>query len=350
MDAGKTDEKIYDVTVIGAGPVGLFAAYYAGLRDLSVKILDSLPYLGGQVNTLYPKKPVYDVAGCPAIIGEDLVKNLALQVRQYNPAVVLGERIMGLERLENGHYLLKGDHRTAHLSKTIIITAGIGVFAPRKLEKPEVEAWLGRGFYYGVIDPEEFRGKRVIIIGGGDTALDWALVLKNVAKSLILIHRSAKFAAHEDSTKKLHTSGIPIFTTTEVESVSGNSRIERAFTLNKLTQEKKEFDVDAVVCCIGYAANIGPLRNWGLEFGPGHTIKVNQHMETNLPGVYAAGDICGFDGKLKLIATGFGEAAVAANNAAHYINPSTKVFPGYSTNFVEEKKAKEAEKQTQPHP
>ena len=206
MDAGKTDEKIYDVTVIGAGPVGLFAAYYAGLRDLSVKILDSLPYLGGQVNTLYPKKPVYDVAGCPAIIGEDLVKNLALQVRQYNPAVVLGERIMGLERLENGHYLLKGDHRTAHLSKTIIITAGIGVFAPRKLEKPEVEAWLGRGFYYGVIDPEEFRGKRVIIIGGGDTALDWALVLKNVAKSLILIHRSAKFAAHEDSTKKLHTS------------------------------------------------------------------------------------------------------------------------------------------------
>ena len=336
------NQKLYDLTVIGAGPVGLFATYYAGLRDLSIKILDSLPYIGGQLTTLYPKKPIYDVAGCPAVISEELVKNLMEQVQQYRPAVVLGERIVALERLENGHYVLKGDHGTGHLSKTIIITAGIGVFAPRKLEKPEVESWLGRGFYYGVLDPEEFRGKKVMLIGGGDTALDWALMLKNIAKSLVLVHRSAKFAAHEDSTKKLLASGIPVFTTTEVEKVAGNSQIERAFTLNKQTQEKKEFEVDAVVCCIGYAANIGPLRNWGLEFGPGHTIKVNQHMETNLPGVYAAGDIAGFDGKLKLIATGFGEAAVAANYAAHHINPSAKVFPGYSTNFVEEKKERQA--------
>jgi len=340
-----SDKKLYDVTVIGAGPVGLFAAYYAGLRDLSIKILDSLPYIGGQLTTLYPKKPVYDVAGCPSVISEELVKNLLEQVRQYQPAIVLGERIISLKRGEDGHYLLQGEQGNVHLSKTIIITAGIGVFAPRKLEKPEVEGWLGRGFYYGVADPEEFRGKRVILIGGGDTALDWALMLKDIAKSLVLVHRSAKFAAHEDSTKKLFASGIPVFMTTEVEAVAGNSRIERVFTLNKLTQEKKEFDVDAVVCCIGYAANLGPLRSWGLEFGPGHTIKVNAHMETNLPGVYAAGDICGFDGKLKLIATGFGEAAVAANYVAHHINPSAKVFPGYSTNFVEEKKAKEAEKQ-----
>ncbi len=339
MSAG---EKLYEVTVIGAGPIGLFAAYYAGLRDLSVKILDSLPYIGGQVNTLYPKKPVYDVAGCPAIVGEDLVKNLVEQVQQYNPAIVLGERIVELYHREDGNYLLKGEQGTSHFSKTIIITAGIGVFAPRKLEKPEVEAWLGRGFYYGVMNPEEFRGKKVLLIGGGDTALDWALALKSIAQSLVLVHRSAKFTAHEDSVKKLHNSGIPVFTTTEVETVSGNSKIVRAMTLNKLTQEKKEFEVDAVVCCIGYAANLGPLRNWGLEFGAGHTIKVNAHMETNLPGVYAAGDIAGFDGKLKLIATGFGEAATAANYAAHYINPSAKVFPGYSTNFVEEKKDKHA--------
>ncbi len=338
MAETSTDKKLYDVTVIGAGPVGLFAAYYAGLRDLTVKIVDSLPYIGGQVNTLYPKKPVYDVAGCPAVVGEDLVKNLVLQVQQYSPAIVLGERIVGLERLAESHYSLKGDHGSEHLTKTIIITAGIGVFAPRKLEKPEVEAWEGRGFYYGVLDPEEFRGKKVMLIGGGDTALDWILALKGIAKSLVLVHRSAKFTAHEDSVKKLHSSGIPVFMTTEVENVTGNSRIERVFILNKLTQEKKEFDVDAVVCCIGYAANLGPLRNWGLEFGPGHTIKVNAHMETNLPGVYAAGDIAGFEGKLKLIATGFGEAATAANYAAHHINPSAKVFPGYSTNFVEEKK------------
>ena len=339
MSAG---EKIYDVTVIGAGPVGLFAAYYAGLRDLLVKIVDSLPYIGGQVNTLYPKKPVYDVAGCPAIVGEDLVKNLVEQVRQYNPAIVLGERITELHRREDSSYLLKGDHGSEHLTKTVIITAGIGVFAPRKLEKPEVEAWLGKGFYYGVMDPEEFRGKKVMLIGGGDTALDWILALKGIAKSLVLVHRSARFTAHEDSVKKLMASSIPVFMTTEVEKVAGNSRIERASTLNKLTQEKKEFDVDAVICCIGYAANMGPLRNWGLEFGPGHTIKVNAHMETNLPGVYAAGDIAGFEGKLKLIATGFGEAATAANNVAHLINPSAKVFPGYSTNFVEEKKEKQA--------
>lgn len=346
--SGKIDQKVYDVSVIGAGPVGLFAAYYAGMRDLSVKILDSLPYLGGQVNTLYPKKPVYDVAGCPAIVGEELIKNLNEQTSQYKPAVVLGERIMGLQRLEDGNYLLKGEEGSTHLSKTVIITAGIGVFAPRKLEKPEVEAWLGKGFYYGVADPEEFRNRRVILIGGGDTALDWALVLKNVAKSLILVHRSAKFSAHEDSTKKLFASGIPVFTTTEVEAVEGNSKIERAFTFNKLTREKKVFEVDALVCCIGYAANLGPLKAWGLEFGPGHTIRVNQHMETNLPGVFAAGDIAGFEGKLKLIATGFGEAAVAANYAAHYINPAAKVFPGYSTNFVEEKKAKEAERSASP--
>jgi len=337
MSAG---EKLYDVTVIGAGPVGLFATYYAGLRDLSVKIVDSLPYTGGQVNTLYPKKPVYDVAGCPAIVGEDLVKNLVEQVQQYNPAIVLGERITELHRQGDGSYLLKGDHGSEHRTKTVIITAGIGVFAPRKLEKPEVEAWEGRGFYYGVMDPEEFRGKKVMLIGGGDTALDWILALKGIAKTLVLVHRSARFTAHEDSVRKLMASGIPVLMTTEVEKVSGNSQIERVFTLNKLTQEKKEFDVDAVVCCIGYAANMGPLRNWGLEFGPGHTIKVNAHMETNLPGVYAAGDIAGFDGKLKLIATGFGEAAIAANYAAHLINPSAKVFPGYSTNFVEEKKEK----------
>lgn len=339
MSAG---EKLYDVTVIGAGPVGLFAAYYAGLRDLSVKIVDSLPYIGGQVNTLYPKKPVYDVAGCPAVVGEDLVKNLVEQVQQYNPAIVLGERITELHRQEDGSYLLKGDHGSEHLTKTVIITAGIGVFAPRKLEKPEVEAWEGRGFYYGVMDPEDFRDKKVLLIGGGDTALDWILALKGIAKSLVLVHRSGKFTAHEDSVRKLAASGIPVLMTTEVEKVAGNSKIERVFTLNKLTQEKKEFEVDAVVCCIGYAANLGPLRNWGLEFGAGHTIKVNAHMETNLPGVYAAGDIAGFEGKLKLIATGFGEAAIAANYAAHLINPSAKVFPGYSTNFVEEKKEKQA--------
>ncbi len=341
--SGKIDEKVYDVTVIGAGPVGLFAAYYAGLRDLSVKILDSLPYLGGQVNTLYPKKPVYDVAGCPAIVGEELIKNLNEQTSQYKPAVVLGERVMGLQRLEDGNYQLKGEHGSTHLSRTVILTAGIGVFAPRKLEKPEVEAWLGRGFYYGVVNPEEFREKKVMIIGGGDTAMDWALMLKEITKSLILVHRSAKFVAHEDSVKKLYASGIPVFTTTEIEKVSGNARIERAFTVNKVTGEKKEIELDAMICCIGYAANLGPLKTWGLELAH-HAILVNQHMETNLPGVFAAGDIAGFEGKLKLIATGFGEAAVAANYAAHYINPSAKVFPGYSTNFVEEKKTKEAEK------
>ncbi len=338
-DGSKNLKEALDITIIGAGPVGLFAAYYAGLRALRAKVIDSLPKVGGQLISLYPKKNIYDVAGFPKILAEELVQNLLTQAMEYHPEICLEQRIQKLEYADGNLIRLATENGIQHLTRTAIISAGTGSLIPRRLELPSVEKYVDHGLTYVVLDPEEYRGKKVLVVGGGDTALDWALALKDIAKETTLIHRSGKFAAHEDSVRKVFGSHVRTFTHTELKAIHGDGRVTGATIFNREKDEELTLELDAIIVCIGFTPNLGALKEWGLEIEK-HSIKVNTRMETNLPGVYAVGDVVDYPGKVKLIVTGFGDAAVAVCHAAHRINPQLKIFPGYSTNFVEKLQAR----------
>jgi thioredoxin reductase (NADPH) len=323
----------YDITVIGAGPTGLFAAYYAGFRRLKVQIVDSMPELGGQVTALYPEKYIYDVAGFPKVLGKELVRNLAEQALQYEPTVCLDEAVQTIETVGDRQIRLattKGEHYTA----AVLITAGIGVFTPKKLPDDAFACFEGHGLAYFVKNVEAYRDRDLLIIGGGDSALDWALNLERVTRSTTLIHRRDRFRAHEDSVQKLYESGTQVKTFYELRDILGDGRVEGAVIYNNKTKEDERLQVNAVLACLGFHSNLGPIKEWGLELVE-DGIKVSTRMETSRPGVYAAGDIAMYPGKVKLIATGFGEAATAVNNAAAYINPAMKVFPGHSSTLME---------------
>lgn len=339
------EQKVYDITVIGAGPTGLFAAYYAGFRDLSCKIIDCLPQVGGQLTTLYPQKFIYDVAGFPKILASQLADNLYQQAQQYNTQICLDEKVQKIFYLEDGSIRLTTD-KAEHFTKKLILTAGAGVFTPRKLELESAKKFENRGLFYMVKDPEFFRDKKLLIIGGGDTALDWALYLKEIAKKTYLIHRSNKFIAAASSVRQLVKSQVEVHTHTELKEVLGNEYIQGAVIIDKSVNGEKTVEVDIILCCIGYTPNLGPIKEWGLELN-GSTIKVNSHMETNLAGVYAAGDVAHYEGKLRLICTGFSDAAIAVNYAAHSIYPELRVFPGYSTNVVEQKEEEKLAQKSQ---
>ena len=323
----------YDITVIGAGPTGLFAAYYAGFRRLRVQLIDSMPELGGQITALYPEKYIYDVAGFPKVIGKVLVRDLAEQALQYEPTVCLDEAVKTIETVGDRRIRLtttQGEYRTA----AVLITAGIGVFTPKKLPNDEFACFEGNGLTYFVKNVEAYGDRDLLIIGGGDSALDWALNLEGITRSTTLIHRRDRFRAHEDSVKKLYESRTQVKTFHELRDILGNGRVEGAVIYNNKTKEDERLPVNAILACLGFHSNLGPIKEWGLELVE-DGIRVTTKMETSRPGVYAAGDIAMYPGKVKLIATGFGEAATAVNNAAAYINPAMKVFPGHSSTLME---------------
>lgn len=326
---------LFDLTIAGAGPTGLFAAYYAGFRGLRTKLIDSQPDLGGQVTALYPDKFIYDVAGFPKILGKDLVTNLVAQAMQYNPSVQLNESVQTLDRLDEGTIRL-GTDLGVHLTKAVIITAGIGAFTPKTFKRSELDQWMGRGLFFAVRSKEDFRGKHLLVIGGGDSALDWALGLVDYAKEITLIHRRDGFRAHEDSVKKLNSSPINVRVFYELRAIKGDGQVREAVIFHNKTQAEETLQVDAVLAFLGLVSNLGPIREWGLQIDE-DSIVVNTKMETTLPGVYSAGDIAIYPGKLKLIATGFGEAATAVNNAVTYIKPGASAFPGHSSTIMEQK-------------
>jgi len=329
-----TADDLFDLTIIGAGPTGLFAAYYAGFRGLRTKLIDSQPDLGGQVTALYPDKFIYDVAGFPKILGKDLVRNLVDQAMQYHPAVHLDENVQAMNR-QDGAITLRtdaGEHRT----KVVLISAGIGAFTPKTYKRPELDQWIGKGLAFAVRSKEDYRGKRLLVVGGGDSALDWALGLVDYAKSITLIHRRDGFRAHEDSVKKLFASPINVKLFYELRALRGDDRVREAVIYNNKSQQEEIVDIDAVLAFLGLVSNLGPIREWGLAIQD-DSIVVSTKMETNLPGIYAAGDIAIYPGKLKLIATGFGEAATAVNNAMTFINPNASAFPGHSSSIMEQK-------------
>jgi len=323
---------VYDLTIIGAGPTGLFATFYAGLRQMKTKIVDALEEPGGQVAVLYPEKYIFDVPGYTKILAKDLVKNLVDQAFQYNPTVVFGERVTTLHRTD-GIFELTTDKGTKHLSKAVLVAAGVGAFSPNKLEAKGASEYEGKGVYYFVKDRSVFRDKNLLIVGGGDSAVDWALNIKDIAKRITLVHRRDVFRAHEGSVIALRNSTVDVKLFYEVRSVSGDgTRLAKAVIFDNRTQAEETLDVDAILVNIGFRADLGPIKEWGLQID-GREIRVNGKMETNIPGVYVAGDIAGpLDGvKLKLIATGYAQAALAVNVAKAYVDPNSKIFPGHSS-------------------
>ena len=331
MDQNVTSDGsgIIDVTIIGAGPTGLFGAFYAGMRNMSVKIIDALPEPGGQLAALYPEKYIYDAPGFPKVVAKDLVKMLVEQAAQWNPQMCLGERVLTLTKNDEGNWVV-GTDKAQHETRTVVICAGVGAFAPNKLNAPGVSDLEGVGVHYFVKEKSAFKDKNLLIVGGGDSAVDWALNLQEVARSITLIHRRDEFRAHESSVTEMRNSSARILTPYEVKEVSGNGKIERVTILQNKTNEEEVLDVDAILVNIGFKADIGPIRDWGLTLEK-RGIIVNNRMETNLPGVYAAGDIAAEEVKMNLIATGYGQAAMAVNVAKNFIDPKSSIFPGHSS-------------------
>lgn len=326
------DERVFDITIIGGGPTGLFCAFYAGMRGMSTKIIDGLEELGGQLTALYPEKYIYDVPGFPKIKAKDLVREQVLQGLQYDAETHLGEKVLTLVRDADGVWLLGTEKGRTHRSKTVVITAGAGSFSPRKLPLDGSDVWEGKGIQYFIREPERLAGRKVLIVGGGDSALDWALMLEPLAEKVTLIHRRDKFRAHEESVNQLRNSTVDVHLFWECGAIHGDDWVQGVEIYNNQNQERRSLAVDDIVLSLGFHADLGPIKTWGLDMEKG-SILVNSRMETNLPGVYAAGDVCTFDGKLKLIATGTGEAAIAANYAKTYIDPGSRAFPGHSSDM-----------------
>lgn len=324
------DDDIYDLTIIGGGPTGLFAAYYAGLRHMRTKIIDALDELGGQLTALYPEKYIYDVAGFPRVIARDLVHSLTAQAMQHHPTICLGETIKDL-RVQPGEPFVIESAQFRHHTRTIIICAGAGAFQSRKLLVEGASHWEGNGVYYHVKEKKTFAGKRLLVVGGGDSAIDWVLNLHDTAKEITLAHRRNQFRAHEDNVNKALGLGVNFLTFWEIKSLlSADGKLCGAVLLNNKTQETREIEVDAILVQIGFISSLGAVKTWPIET-VGNGIKVDQHMHTSLPGVFAAGDVTAYDGKLKLIATGFGEAATAVNFAKTMVDPSARLFPGHTS-------------------
>jgi thioredoxin reductase (NADPH) len=325
-------QDVYDITIIGAGPTGLFATFYAGLRLMKTKVIDALEQPGGQVAVLYPEKYIFDVPGYTKILAKDLVKSLAEQAFQANPTVVLGERVVSFQK-QDGYFEISTDTGAKHYSKTILIAAGVGAFSPNKLEAEGVSQYEGKGVYYFVKEKVTFTGKRLLIVGGGDSAVDWALNMRDVAERITLIHRRDVFRAHEQSVTDLMKSNVEVKLFYEVRRVIGDGeRIKQAVIFDNRTNKETTLDVDAILVNIGFRADLGPIKNWGLEIS-GRELTCNGKMETKVPGIYVAGDIAGpIDNvKLNLIATGYAQAAVAVNVAKAFVDPNSKVFPGHSS-------------------
>ena len=332
-----TDSDVYDTTIIGAGPTGLYAAFYAGMREMKTKIVDSLGQLGGQLSALYPEKYIYDVGGFPKVLAKDLVNLSAEQALQFAPAVALGEKVVGLRRDEDGILTLTTEKGTGewaetrvHKTKTVIIAAGVGAFLPRTLDVVGVDALVDKGIQYFVTETAVLAGKRLVIVGGGDSAFDWALNLHEKAASCVLIHRSDKYRAHEDTIRRVQNSPVEVRPFYELKAVHGSTRLEAVTIFDNRNGEEMFLECDNLLLNIGFLTNLGPIKDWGLEIQK-NAILVNSRMETSLAGVYAAGDICTYEGKLKLIATGMGEAGTAANFAKTFIDPKAKAFPGHSS-------------------
>ncbi|MEY7972816.1 NAD(P)/FAD-dependent oxidoreductase [Saccharomonospora xinjiangensis] len=324
------EELAVDLLVVGAGPTGLYAAYYAGFRGMSVAVVDSLPEAGGQVTAMYPEKMIYDVAGFPAVRGRDLVKGLVEQASQWNPTYLLGRRAHKLHSADDGDDGLRVvlEDGASVSARAVLVTAGIGEFTPRPL--PSGQGWLGRGLVHFVPALDAHAGQDVVVVGGGDSAFDWALALRPIASSVTLVHRRARFRAAESIVRQAYAEGVRVMTDAEVVALRGDANDLLAEVDVAVGGDRVTLPAQTVVAALGFTADLGPIESWGLGVKR-RAIRVDTTMATAREGVYAAGDVATYPGKVKLIATGFGEAATAVNNIAVALNPGAKLFPGHSS-------------------
>lgn len=317
-----------DVCIIGAGPAGLYATTYTGFRGLTAAVIDSLAEPGGQVTALYPEKQIRDVAGYPSISGRDLVAACVEQASAHDPLYLLDQVAEGFVRHEDGTFTITTSRGEVVDCRGVIISVGLGRFTPRRL--PGTEGYEGRGIVYLVRDLQTMRDEDLLVVGGGDSAVDWALNLEGIAASITLIHRRDRFRAHEDSVQKMMDSSVEVLTFTEVASITGDGGIEVVEVFDNRTEEPRSLKVNKVIAALGFKSDLGPLKQWPIVIDGRH-ILVDTRMQTNVAGVFAAGDITEYEGKVRLISVGFGEAATAVNNAAVYIDPTARVFPGHSS-------------------
>jgi len=332
---------IQDITIIGGGPTGIFALFYSGMRGATAQIVDALPELGGQLTALYPEKYIFDVAGYPKVLAKDLVRSLVDQAKQFHVEsglpTHLGQRVVGLEEAD-GHFVLVTE-TDRFPTRSVLVAAGIGAFRPRRLPQAFAEPWYGRGVHDLVTNPETYRGQHVVIVGGGDSAFDWAAQLRERAASVTLVHRSDRFRAHAATVSEVHAAAavgdgrVNVHTFHELDAIHGDERLVGVRLKDVKTKTTREVRADVVLPMLGYVSDLGALLEWGLHIEKDEIV-VTSTMETGRAGVYAAGDITTYAGKLKLIATGFGEAAIAVNQAVHWIYPEKKVNPGHSSNLA----------------
>ncbi|MGI8510733.1 MAG: NAD(P)/FAD-dependent oxidoreductase [Gemmatimonadaceae bacterium] len=324
------------MTILGAGPTGLFALFYSGMRGATAQVVDALDQPGGQLTALYPEKYIFDVAGFPKVLAKDLVKSLEEQAAQFAMPVHLNQHVTGLEQ-GDGHLVVVTE-TDRFPTRAVVIAAGIGAFSPRRLPQAVAEAWYGRGIHDRVIDPEQFNGKRIMIIGGGDSAFDWAHQLSGRAASVALVHRSDRFRAHAatvaDVMKAVDDGRTQLYAFHELHDIhASGDYIERVTLRDIKAKTTREVEVDLILPMLGFVSDLGALKEWGLKLAKDEIV-VNSQMETGRAGIYAAGDICTYPGKLKLIASGFAEGATAVNQAVHWIYPEKKVAPGHSSNMA----------------
>jgi thioredoxin reductase len=330
--------EVRDITVVGAGPVGLSTAFWAGMREASSRVVDSLPQIGGQLTALYPEKWIFDVPGHPKILAKDLVESLRRQaLEQFDVPVHLETTIETIAWEDDIVVLRTNNPEFPELrSRAVIIAGGHGAFEPKKLPGYDMSPWEGRGAHYIVGSKSEFAGKKVLIIGGGDSACDWVVNLLHTAERVGLCHRREGFRAHELTVNQIMAAAqagdVDLHVPFQVREVAGNGTIERVRLFHSDDESHEiEIEVDAILLQLGFKTALGPLKDWGLEISKG-AIVVDAVMKTNLPGVWACGDITTFEGKLKLIATGFSESAIAVAQAIHSFRPEMKIQPKYSTN------------------
>jgi ferredoxin/flavodoxin---NADP+ reductase len=307
--------EIYDILIVGGGPAGLFASFTAGSHAMATKIIDILPELGGQLTSLYPEKFIYDIPGFPKILARDFASYLIDQAMQFNPEIRLGEKIVRMEHIQTDEgKLIKftTDNGEVHFGRTILMTTGLSEMFPKKLDLPDIARFEDKGILYYVKNLKDLAGKRVLIVGGGNSALDWALNLNGIASEITIIHRRDTFRGQERSVEKLQNTPTFIKLSHELKAIRGSKKIESATIFNNRSGIEETLSLDHILFCLGFYTLPGPLKEWGLELKKNDII-VNSNMETNLPGIYAAGDICFYPGKVKMIVTGLGEAAMAVN-------------------------------------
>jgi thioredoxin reductase (NADPH) len=323
-----------DICIIGAGPVGLFAVFEAGLLKMRCHLIDALPQVGGQLSEIYPKKPIYDIPGYPTVLAGELVANLMAQIAPFNPTFTLGQRVEDLERQADESFVIRTNMGSEIACKVVVIAAGLGCFEPRKPEIPNIETFENKGVSYMILDPEKYRGKKVVLAGGGDSALDWSIFLADIAAELTLVHRNETFRGVVDSAEKvakLAAAGkIRLLLSSQLGRLEGDGHLQKVEVINK-QKESQLLEADYLIPLFGLSPKLGPIEAWGLNLDKS-AIEVNVHdYSTNVPGIYAIGDINTYPGKLKLILCGFHEAALMAQTAFKLVYPDQKLSFKYTT-------------------